>query len=122
MFHKGGSLNDLAPIAADQAMFMQQNDQSDGPDPPEGVTMDYSTADLPTHEHDDLPETGTSTSIDDRPSSAVMPEQAGQSDRDSPRTPDKAVEQHSSSSTYVPRVMPNPFGLDELVEVLPTSV
>jgi GTPase SAR1 family protein len=51
-----------------------------------------------------------------------MPEQAGQSDRDSPRTPDKAVEQHSSSSTYVPRVIPNPFGLDELAESLPTSV
>ena len=122
MFHKGGSLNDLAPIAADQAMFMPQNDQSDVPDPSEGVDMGYSTEDFPTHEQDSLPEPGTSTFPDARHASAVMPEQPDQSGHEFPRMPDKAVEQHSSSSTYVPRVMPNPFGLDELVEVLPTSV
>jgi len=122
MFHKGGSLNDLAPIAADQAMFMQQNDQSDVSDPSDGVDMGYSTDDFPTHEQDSLPEPGTSTFPDARHSSAVMPEKPDQSGHESPRTPDKAVEQHSSSSTYVPRVMPNPFGLDELAESLPTSV
>jgi GTPase SAR1 family protein len=103
MFPKDGSLNDLAPIAADQAMFVQQDDQSDGPDPSEAVDMGYSNtnADFPVHDQD--------------------PEQANQGGLVSPETPVKAAEQHSSSSAYVPRVMSNPFGVGELVESLPTS-
>jgi GTPase SAR1 family protein len=96
-------MNNLPPIAADQAIFVQQNDQSDGPDPPEGVDMEFSTADFPVHMQDSLPEP------------------ANQGRLDFPRTPVKAVEQHSSSSAYVPRVVPNPFGVSELAESLSTS-
>ena len=100
MSQKRQELNDLAPVAADQAIFMQQNDQSDNPELPESVDMEYSTGNFPMHGQDSLPE------------------QASQS---GPRTPVKATEEHSSSSTYTPRVVPNPFGVDELVESLPIS-
>ncbi|KAM0709890.1 hypothetical protein Q7P35_003933 [Cladosporium inversicolor] len=122
MSHKGESLNDLAPIAGDKALFMPRNDQGDTPDPPGGGDMEYSNADFPMHEQDSLPEPGTSASLAIGRLLDAMPDQGSQTDRNSPRTPVKANEQHSSSSAYVPRMIPNPFGVDELAESLTTSV
>jgi len=104
-------MSNLAPIAADQAIFMQQNDHSDTPDPAEGVDMEYSNSDFPVQRQDSLPEPGTS--------GFLGVEQSGHED---PRTPIKAGEEHSSNSTYVPRTISNTFGVDALVDSLSTSV
>jgi GTPase SAR1 family protein len=114
-------LNDLAPIAVEETMFVPQNDQSDTPDPADGVVMEYPTADFTMHGQDSLSNALRSPSLSIRHSPSVMPEQASQSGRDSPRTPTRAVAQQSSSSTYVPRIAPNPFGVGELADSQPTS-
>lgn len=101
---------------------MPQHDQGDTPDPLEGGEMEYSTADSPMHEQNSLPEPGASTSLAVGRLLDDMPEQGSQIDRNSPRTPVKATEQHSSSSAYVPRMIPTPFGVDDLAESLPTTV
>ena len=122
MSQEGGSLNDLAPVTADQAMFMQQNDQSDILDPVEDVDSKSFTADSPVREEDVLPYTGTSTSLAIRRSSSFALEQAGQNNRDSPRTPVREVDPHSSNSAYVPRMAPNTFEMGELAESQPLPV